>query len=142
MLRIGQQAGVQQIWDICHFGFSDDLSPLHPHFTRRFVAVCEAFVRFYRSVQPDGLLWVTPINEVSFISWLGGEDKGTTPYCTGVGWDVKYQLMAAYIEGIKAMRVLGSLSLQPKRPTPKNTGPTGFGLSEASAQRQSGPACR
>lgn len=85
MLRIGQQAGVQQIWDICHFGFPDDLSPLHPHFTRRFVAVCEAFVRFHRSVQPDGLLWVTPINEVSFISWLGGEDKGTTPYCTGVG---------------------------------------------------------
>lgn len=50
--------------------------------------------------------------------------------------------MAAYIEGIKAMRVLGFLLRLPKRPTPKNTGPTGFGLSEASAQRQSGPACR
>ncbi len=106
MLCLGQAAGVQQIWDICHFGYPQDLSPLHPHFTRRFVAVCEAFVRFYRSVQPEGLLWVTPINEVSFISWLGGEESGTTPYCTGMGWTIKYRLMAAYIEGIKAMRAI------------------------------------
>lgn len=108
MIETGRQQGVQQIWDICHFGFPTDLSPLHPHFTRRFVAVCEAFVRFYRSVQPTGLLWVTPINEVSFISWLGGEEARTTPYCTGMGWEIKYRLLAAYIEGIKAMRALDS----------------------------------
>jgi len=25
-----EQAGIQQIWDICHFGFPDDLMPTHP----------------------------------------------------------------------------------------------------------------
>ncbi len=47
---------------------------------------------------------VTPINEVSFISWLGGDARGTSPYCTGQGWEVKIGLMRAYIEGVAALR--------------------------------------
>ena len=46
MLEAGKLNGIQQIWDICHFGFPDDLSPLHPQFTKRFVGVCSAFRPF------------------------------------------------------------------------------------------------
>ena len=106
MLDEGRNSGIQQIWDICHFGYPDDLSPLHPHFTKRFVGVCCAFVDFYRRERPFDTLIVTPINEVSFISWLGGEVGGTSPFCTGNGWSVKYALMRAYIAGIKAMKAL------------------------------------
>jgi hypothetical protein len=106
MLQQGKAAGIQQIWDICHFGYPDDMQPLHPHFTQRFVGVCRAFVEFYRSVDPTGTLIVTPINEVGYISWLGGEEAGTTPYLTGKGWTVKYALMRAYIAGIKAMKAI------------------------------------
>ncbi|RZL14173.1 MAG: amine oxidase [Pedobacter sp.] len=106
MLRAGKAQNIQQIWDICHFGYPIDLSPLHPHFARRFVALCEAFVRFYRSVSPEGVLIITPINEVGFISWLGGDHASTTPYCRGMGWDVKYSLVRAYIQGIKAMKAI------------------------------------
>jgi hypothetical protein len=106
MLNQGKASGIQQVWDICHFGFPDDLSPLHPHFAQRFVGVCSAFVKFYRRECPDQTLIVTPINEVSFISWLGGEAAETTPYCTGQGWPIKYALMRAYIEGIKAMKAI------------------------------------
>jgi beta-glucosidase/6-phospho-beta-glucosidase/beta-galactosidase len=106
MIKAGNNQSIQQIWDICHFGYPDDLSPLHPHFERRFVAVCEAFVRFYRSKNADGLLIVTPINEVGFISWLGGDHASTTPYCRGMGWDVKYSLIRAYIQGINAMKAI------------------------------------
>jgi len=104
MLERGKANGIQQLWDICHFGFPDDLTPLHPLFARRFAAVCRAFVKFYRSFDPYGTLIVTPINEVSFLSWLGGDVCGTSPYCTGYGWQVKYALMRAYIEGVAAMR--------------------------------------
>jgi hypothetical protein len=104
MLDEGKASGMQQIWDICHFGFPDDLSPLHPHFTQRFVGICSAFVKFYRQECPDQTLIVTPINEVSFISWLGGEAAETTPYCKGQGWPIKYALMRAYIQGVKAMK--------------------------------------
>src|SRR5690606_31299369 len=37
MMDKGQELGMQQVWDLCHFGYPDDLSPLHPHFTKRFV---------------------------------------------------------------------------------------------------------
>jgi beta-glucosidase/6-phospho-beta-glucosidase/beta-galactosidase len=108
MISVGKEQNIQQIWDICHFGYPDDLSPLHPHFERRFVALCEAFVKFYRAIIPDGPLLVTPINEVGFISWLGGDHASTTPYCRRMGWDVKYSLIRAYIHGIKSMKAIDS----------------------------------
>ncbi|MGI4870393.1 MAG: hypothetical protein ACRYFX_04350 [Janthinobacterium lividum] len=104
MLDAGQRHGIQQIWDLCHFGFPDDLTPLHPMFARRFAALCRAFVQFYRAERPEGVLIVTPINEVSFLSWAGGEVKATAPYAVRLGWEVKYGLMRAYIEGIAALR--------------------------------------
>ncbi|WP_229213758.1 amine oxidase [Dyadobacter psychrotolerans] len=104
MMMAGRDSGIQQLWDICHFGYPDDLSPLHPHFTKRFTALCVAFARFYRSVEPDLPLIVTPINEVSFISWLGGDEAGTAPYCRNNGWEVKYNLMRAYISGVAALK--------------------------------------
>ncbi|MBC6991254.1 amine oxidase [Hymenobacter sp. BT491] len=104
LLDAGQALGVQQVWDLCHFGYPDDLTPLHPMFARRFGALCRAFVDFYRSQRPDDVLIVTPINEVSFMSWLGGDVRGTSPYCVGQGWEVKYGLMRAYIEGVAALR--------------------------------------
>jgi len=104
MMQCAKLHGIQQVWDICHFGFPDDLTPLHPMFARRFAALCRAFVKFYRSVDSESTLIVTPINEVSFLSWLGGDARGTSPYCVGQGWEVKYSLMKAYIEGIVAMK--------------------------------------
>lgn len=95
---------IQIIWDVCHFGFPDDLTPLHPMFARRFAAVCKAFVKFYRTIDSSGTLIITPFNEVSFISWLGGDVCGTSPYCRNYGWEVKYNIMRAYIEGIEAIK--------------------------------------
>lgn len=104
MIIAGQKNNIQQVWDICHFGFPDDLTPLHPMFTRRFSSICRAFVKFYRSIDADGDLIITPINEVSFLSWLGGDVRGTSPFCVGQGWEVKYRLMKAYIEAIEVMK--------------------------------------
>jgi hypothetical protein len=104
MVEAGRSKQIQQVWDICHFGFPDDLTPLHPLFPKRFAAVCKAFIRFYRSVDPHSTIIITPINEVSYISWLGGESCATVPYCKGYGWEVKYALMKAYIAGIEAVK--------------------------------------
>ncbi len=104
MIKVSQSKNIQVVWDICHFGFPDDLTPLHPMFSRRFSHLCREFVIRYRNLIPEGLLIITPINEVSFISWLGGDVRGTSPYCVGQGWEVKYALMKAYIEGIEMMK--------------------------------------
>jgi len=104
MIEAAKKTGTQQIWDICHFGFPDDLTPLHPQFTNRFVSLCKAFILFYRQLVPVGKVIITPINEVGFISWLGGEVGGTSPYAVHMGWDVKYALSKAYIKGIEALK--------------------------------------
>jgi hypothetical protein len=104
MISASKRTGIQIVWDICHFGFPDDLTPLHPMFARRFATVCAAFVRHYRMLEPGGDLIITPINEVGFLSWLGGDACGTAPYCRNYGFQVKYELMRAYIEAIEAMK--------------------------------------
>lgn len=104
MIKKGKKYGIQQVWDICHFGFPDDLSPLDPKFPHRFASLCKAFAEFYRSVDPEGVLVVTPINEVSFLSWLGGSAGATVPFRKNKGREVKRGLMRAYIEGIAALK--------------------------------------
>ncbi len=104
-LAAGRAMGVQQVWDICHFGFPADLSPLHPGFEARFAAVCTAFAQLYRA-ETDAPLLVTPVNEMSFLSWLGGEVAGTVPFTRGQGFEVKRRLAGAYIAGAAAIRAV------------------------------------
>ena len=107
MIRTASEKGIQQVWDICHFGFPNDLSPFHPQFEKRFVSVSVAFARHCLertdSRQP---LIITPINEVSFLSWLCAEAGETFPYCKQQGWEAKYALMKAYIAAAKALKEL------------------------------------
>jgi hypothetical protein len=111
MIECAKENNIQQVWDICHFGFPDDLTPLHPMFARRFAALCREFIRFYRSIDPTGQLIIIPFNEVSFLSWLGGDVCGTSPYCRGYGWEVKYHIMKAFIEGIEEIKRIDSNTL-------------------------------
>jgi beta-glucosidase/6-phospho-beta-glucosidase/beta-galactosidase len=99
--------GIQQIWDLVHFGYPDGLFPTHPRFNDRFVALCEAFARFY-SHHSDQPLFVVPFNEISFLSWLSGEVGGTVPFVTKNGWEIKYRLCEAAINGIQTIQRLCS----------------------------------
>jgi beta-glucosidase/6-phospho-beta-glucosidase/beta-galactosidase len=102
-IAAAQATGIQQLWDICHFGYPDGLMPSHPQFADRFVGVCKAFTELYRSLTNEPLV-ITPINEISFISWLGGDARGTIPFAINSGFDVKYFLCRAAIKGIQAIR--------------------------------------
>ena len=102
-MAAARAVGIQQLWDICHFGYPDGLMPSHPQFADRFVAVCKAFTEFYRSQTNEPLI-ITPINEISFISWLGGDARGTVPFAINSGFDVKYFLCRAAIKGVEAIK--------------------------------------
>lgn len=104
-ITAAQKHGIQQLWDVCHFGYPDGLMPSHPQFAERFVGVCKAFVELYRSCTTDPLI-ITPINEISFISWLGGDVRGTVPFAINSSFDVKYFLCRAAIKGIEAIKAL------------------------------------
>jgi len=109
MIKAAAEKGIQQVWDICHFGFPHDLNPFHPHFERRFVSICIAFAKFcLERTDFSQPLIITPINEVSFLSWLCAEVGETSPYCKKQGWEAKYALMKAYIAAAKALKALDS----------------------------------
>lgn len=103
-LEAGLALGIQQIWDICHFGYPDDLIPTHPKFTERFVCLCLAFIQFYRKFS-DQVIYLVPINEISFLSWHSGDVRGTVPFAINSGFDIKYHLCKAAIQGIIALKI-------------------------------------
>ena len=102
-IQAAQEAGIQQCWDICHFGYPDGLMPSHPQFLQRFVGVCTAFTKLFRQLSTERLI-IVPINEISFMSWLGGDVRGTVPFAIHSGFDVKYFLCRAAIAGMKAIK--------------------------------------
>jgi beta-glucosidase/6-phospho-beta-glucosidase/beta-galactosidase len=102
-LLAAQRTGIQQLWDVCHFGYPDGLHPTHPHFAPRLAALCKAFTEVYRNQTEDPLI-ITPINEISFLAWLGGDARGTVPFAVNAGFDQKYHLCKAAIQCILAIR--------------------------------------
>lgn len=95
--------GIQIIWDLCHFGYPDDMVPTHPLFSSRFMAFCRAFTLFHKKYSAEKL-FVVPINEISFLSWHSGEMRGTVPFAVNSGFDIKYHLCKAAIAGIEVIR--------------------------------------
>lgn len=102
-IEAAQKAGIQQLWDICHFGYPDNLMPSHPQFVERFAGICKAFTQLFRSYTNDPLI-ITPVNEISFLSWLSGDVRGTVPFAINSGSDVKYFLCKAAINGIESIK--------------------------------------
>lgn len=94
---------IQIIWDLCHFGYPDDLIPTHPQFSRRFETLAKEFCLFH-SKHSSEPLWVIPINEISFLSWHSGEVRGTVPFGVNCGWDIKYHLCQAKIRAVKTIK--------------------------------------
>ncbi|RZJ30533.1 MAG: hypothetical protein EOO48_04720 [Flavobacterium sp.] len=102
-MQAAERHGIQQIWDLVHFGYPDGIYPTHPKFCERFVKLCQVFGIFYKanSKQP---LYVVPINEISFLAWHSGDVRGTVPFAVNSGWDIKYHLCKAAILGIHTLR--------------------------------------
>lgn len=102
-MQAAEKMGIQQIWDLIHFGYPDGIYPTHPHFCDRFEKLCEAFTLFYNENSKNPL-FVVPINEISFLSWHSGDVRGTVPFAVNCGWDIKYHLCKAAILGIKKIK--------------------------------------
>ena len=103
MLRAARQAGVQVIWDLFHYGWPDDLDVFGPEFVERFAAMARAFAPILAE-ETDGAPWITPVNEISYLSWAGGDTAEIFPFCRGRGHDLKAQLVRASIAAADAVR--------------------------------------
>jgi hypothetical protein len=103
MLRAARAAGVQPTWDLCHYGWPDDLDIWSAAFVDRFAAFCAAAARIVREEGDDSPTYC-PINEISFWAWAGGEMGQMNPVARRRGNELKRQLVRASIAAITAIR--------------------------------------
>ncbi len=103
MIRAGERAGCQVIWDLCHYGWPDDLDVFSPAFVDRFAAYAAAFARLHRE-ETGRAPFVCPVNEISFLAFAGGDMERCSPHAKGRGMDLKRNLVRAAVAGTHAVR--------------------------------------
>lgn len=104
MMQIAQEEDIQQIWDLNHFDYPEDIDPFAESFISRFATYAEACIKMIRNYQ-SGLIYIVPINEISFYSWIGADRGWWPPYKTGSsnGFKFKSQLVQASIAAMDAI---------------------------------------
>jgi hypothetical protein len=101
MLGAALAEGVQVIWDLCHYGYPDDVDLLKPEFVDRFARFCRAAASFVRE-HSDEIPFYSPMNEIDFFAWAASRDL-MFPHATGRDNEIKQQLVRAAIAGVEAV---------------------------------------
>lgn len=103
MLRAARATGTQVIWDVCHYGWPSDLDVFGDDFFRRLHSFAKAFAHVVVE-ETEGVPYFAPMNEISFLSWAGGDKGFLNPFCTGRGDELKRHLVRATIAAIDGIR--------------------------------------
>jgi beta-glucosidase/6-phospho-beta-glucosidase/beta-galactosidase len=102
ILQAARDTRMQVIWDLWHYGWPDDIDIFSAAFVERFTAFAREAAKRISEFEPAPL--ISPINEISFFSWAGGEGGIFNPFAKHRGDDMKRQLVLATIGGVRAMR--------------------------------------
>ncbi|GJD66701.1 beta-glucosidase [Methylobacterium frigidaeris] len=103
MIEAAAEAGIQVVWDLCHYGWPDDLDIWSDAFVPRFAAFAAEAARRVREVS-GAPPFVCPVNEISYFAWAGAEVGRIGPLATGRGAALKRQLVRASLAGMRAVR--------------------------------------
>ncbi|MDP9470347.1 MAG: b-glycosidase [Chloroflexota bacterium] len=98
---------VLPIWDLCHYGYPDDTDPFEPAFTERFANYARAAAE-YVVPRLRGPHFFTPINEITFYGYMGGEWGWAAPFrkTDRDRQELRLSLCKAAIAGVKAIRTV------------------------------------
>ena len=102
MVEAAERHGIQVLWNLCHYGWPEDVNLLTSGFVERFARYCGAVARFL-SDHTDTAPFYVPINEISYLAWASGEAGYMYPYARGRGHEIKRQLVRAAIAGMEAI---------------------------------------
>jgi beta-glucosidase/6-phospho-beta-glucosidase/beta-galactosidase len=105
MLEAMRQTRITPIWDLCHYGYPDGLDPFSEQFCARFANYCRAAAEHVSRHLP-GPYFFTPINEITFFAFCGGEWGWVAPYRNTRDDRMKLRvaLCKAAICGVNAIR--------------------------------------
>jgi beta-glucosidase/6-phospho-beta-glucosidase/beta-galactosidase len=102
MVVAAERHGIQVLWNLCHYGWPEDVNLLTSGFVERFARYCGSVARFL-SEHTDTAPFYVPINEISYLAWASGEIGYIYPYARGRGHEIKRQLVRAAIAGMEAI---------------------------------------
>lgn len=102
LISASQNTRTQIIWDLCHYGWPDFVDIFKPQFIESFREFVRAFGQLWFN-ETDDVLFVTPINEISFFSWASGEVGIINPFKRRRGTELKQQLVRATIVAIEEL---------------------------------------
>ena len=105
MINAMNKQKILPIWDLCHYGYPDGLDPFSQTFVERFAAYCRAAAE-YVIPKMQGPYFFTPINEITFFSFCGGEWGWVAPYknTKEERFQLRLNLCKAAIAGVNAIR--------------------------------------
>lgn len=100
-----RRAKVLPVWDLCHYGYPDGCEPSHPEFVSRFRAYCRAVASHLGRLGPEPHVF-TPINEITFWGFAGGEWGWMGPFGRSreQRLQLRQRLCEAAVAGVKAIR--------------------------------------
>ena len=103
MIEAAQRMGIQIIWDVLHFGWPDFLDVFSSDWVDSFAELSARFASLLRE-KTSTEVFIAPINEISFLSWGGGEDAHIFPFERRRGSEMKRQLVKAAIKATIEIR--------------------------------------
>ena len=102
-LHAARGTGTQVIWDLCHYGWPDDIDIWSPAFVERFARFAAAAARVIRDESEAAPLYC-PVNEMAFWAWAGGHVARFNPCALDRGPELNRQLVRAAIAAARAIR--------------------------------------
>lgn len=103
LINAARTTNVSTIWDLLHYGVPDDVDLFKPSFITRFARFCREAARFIRN-ETDQALNFTPINEISYWAWAGGDQGSLNPFMRRRGGTLKRQLVSAFLAAADEIR--------------------------------------
>ncbi len=101
LLDAAQELGMEQIVDLFHFGWPDHLDVFSPEFVESFGGLAFQFARLLHGRGLEAP-FIAPMNEISFVSWAGGDVEYLNPFQRGRGPELKRQLVRAGLLAARA----------------------------------------
>ena len=126
--------GIELLLDLLHFGWPDGLDIFGPAFVPRFRRFVQALARYVRR-WPGVCHVFAPVNEISFLSWAGGDMAALNPFERGRGQELKRILVRAFVAASEVLlREFPSARLLSPEPVIHITGNPAIPGDEAEAE--------
>ena len=101
MVKAARESGIQVIWDVCHYGWPDDLDVFSGAFLDRFARFAGAVAHYLKEESEEPPMFA-PVNEINFFAWAATRAL-IYPYAFGRDGEMKRQLVRAAIAAAEAI---------------------------------------